>query len=58
MFDFVESFSKAVNIEKSELMRKLVEHYFLMYFSSEKNNTFEQLKQEFIGSDPLSIEAK
>lgn len=57
MFDFVESFSKAVNIEKSELMRKLVEHYFLQYFSSEKNNSFEALKREFTQQDPTSVKA-
>jgi len=47
MFDFIQSFSVATNIEKSELMRKLVEHYFLQFFSSEKNETFKKLKKEF-----------
>jgi len=55
MFDFVESFSKAVNIEKSELMRKIVEHYFLQFFSTSKNDTFERLKAEFTQD---SIEAQ
>lgn len=49
MFAFLTDFSRAVNMDKSELMRKLVEHYFLMYFSEGQKPTYEEVKFQFLG---------
>ena len=48
MFSFLQEFSKSVRMERSELMRKIVEHYFLMYFSDANIDTYEELKSKFL----------
>jgi len=48
MFNFLQEFSTSVKMERSELMRKIVEHYFLMYFSDSNIQTYEELKTRFL----------
>jgi len=48
MFSFLQEFSQSVRMERSELMRKIVEHYFLMYFSDSNTDTYEELKGRFL----------
>ncbi len=54
LFDFVTEFSRAVKMEKSELMRRMIEHYFLMYFSNNQTATYEDLKTQFLKITPKS----
>lgn len=55
MFEFVKDFSASVKMETSELMRTIVEHYFLMYFSnSNRTATYDDLKCQFLEMNPKS----
>lgn len=54
-FNFVNEFAKSVKMERSELMRKIVEHYFLMYFSNNQTSTYEELKDKFLSIQPKSL---
>lgn len=54
MFNFLGEFAHAVKMEKSELMRRMIEHYFLMYFSNNQTTTYEDLKDQFLKMTPKS----
>lgn len=51
MFSFLEEFSKAVGVERSSLMRNIVEHYFLIYFSGSSIASYEDLKKKFMDTN-------
>jgi len=48
LYDFIDSLSKELGIEKSELMRKIVLYFFMAYFTGKLTKTFNELKKEFM----------
>lgn len=64
MFEFLGEFAQAVRMEKSELMRRMIEHYFLLYFNNKQVSTYEELKCQFLEMNkspsglPVGLEQK
>ena len=48
LFDFINDISKEMGIERSELIRRIILHYFMAYFTGKFNNSYEELKKEFL----------